>query len=160
MQKEILSILENDSRTTVSQMAVMLGCSEDEIKAEIKKLEDEKIILGYRTIVNWEKTDNDATKAYIELKITPQRGEGFDKVAERIYKYPQVKSLTLMSGAYDLLLEVEGKSLRDVSMFVAEKLAPMDSVVSTATHFVLKTYKKENVLFENKDEDLREVITL
>ncbi len=160
MQKEILSILENDSRTTVSQMAVMLGCAEDEIKAEIKRLEDEKIILGYRTIVNWEKTDNDAIKAYIELKITPQRGEGFDRVAERIYKYPQVKSLTLMSGAYDLLLEVEGKSLRDVSMFVAEKLAPMDSVVSTATHFVLKTYKKENVLFENKEEDLREVITL
>lgn len=160
MQKEILSILENDSRTAPSQIAVMLGCGEEEVKSEIKKLEDEKIILGYRTIVNWEKTDNDATKAYIELKITPQRGEGFDKVAERIYKYPQVKSLTLMSGAYDLLLEVEGKSLRDVSMFVSEKLAPMDSVVSTATHFVLKTYKKEHVLFENKEEDLREVITL
>jgi DNA-binding Lrp family transcriptional regulator len=160
MQKEILSILENDSRTSVSQLSVMLGCSEEEIEKEIKKLEDENIILGYRTIINWEKTDNDATKAYIELKITPQRGEGFDRVAERIYKYPQVKSLTLMSGAYDLLLEVEGKSLRDVSMFVSEKLAPMDSVISTATHFVLKTYKKENVLFENKEEDLREVITL
>lgn len=160
MQKEILSILENDSRTTVSRMAVMLGCTEEEVRAEIKKLEDGKVILGYRTIVNWEKTDSDAIKAYIELKITPQRGEGFDKVAERIYKYPQVKSLTLMSGAYDLLLEVEGKSLRDVSMFVSEKLAPMDSVISTATHFVLKTYKKENVLFENKEEDLREVITL
>lgn len=160
MQKEILSILENDSRTTPAQIAVMLGCTTEEVTKVIASLEEEKIILGYRTIVNWEKTDNDAIKAYIELKITPQRGEGFDKVAERIYKYPQVKSLTLMSGAYDLLLEVEGKSLRDVSMFVSEKLAPMESVISTATHFVLKTYKKENVLFENKEEDLREVITL
>ncbi len=160
MQKEILSILENDSRTTVKELAVMLDASEQQVADAIKKLEDEKIILGYRTLVNWEKTDNNCIKAYIELKITPQRGEGFDKVAERIYKYPQVKSLTLMSGAYDLLLEVEGKTLQDVARFVSEKLAQMESVISTATHFVLKTYKKENVFFENKEEDMREVITL
>lgn len=160
LSKEVLSLLETDSRLTPSRLAVMLGRTEKEIAGEIKRLEDEKIILGYRTLVNWENAGNDGTKAYIELKITPQRGEGFDKVAERIYKYPQVKSLTLMSGAYDLLLEVEGKSLRDVAMFVSEKLAPMESVISTATHFVLKTYKKENVLFENHEEDLREVITL
>ncbi|MCD8048548.1 MAG: Lrp/AsnC family transcriptional regulator [Clostridia bacterium] len=160
MQKEILSILENDSRTTIPQLALMLNADENEVAAAVKKLEDEKIILGYRTLVNWEKTDKSWIKAYIELKITPQRGEGFDKIAERIYKYPQVKSLTLMSGAYDLLLEVEDKTLQDVARFVSEKLAQMDSVVSTATHFVLKTYKKENVLFENQEEDMREVITL
>lgn len=160
MRKEILSILENDSRITVKEMAVMLNASEADVAAAVKKLEEEKIILGYRTLVNWEKTDNSWIKAYIELKITPQRGEGFDKIAERIYKYPQVKSLTLMSGAYDLLLEVEGKTLQDVARFVSEKLAQMDSVISTATHFVLKTYKKENVLFENEEEDMREVITL
>ena len=160
LSRDILSILESDSRTDAARIATMLGVSCDEVEREIKRLEDEKIILGYRTLVNWEITDNDCTKAYIELKITPQRGEGFDALAERIYKYPQVKSLTLMSGAYDLLLEVEGKSLRDVAMFVSEKLAQMESVISTATHFVLKTYKKENVIFENTEEDLREVITL
>ena len=160
LSKDILSILESDSRLDPARIAAMLGASESEVEREIKRLEDEKIILGYRTLVNWEITDNDCTKAYIELKITPQRGEGFDAVSERIYKYPQVKSLTLMSGAYDLLLEVEGKSLRDVAMFVSEKLAQMESVISTATHFVLKTYKKENIIFENTEEDLREVITL
>ena len=160
LSKDILSILESDSRLDPARIASMLGASESEVEREIKRLEAENVILGYRTLVNWEITDNDCTKAYIELKITPQRGEGFDAVSERIYKYPQVKSLTLMSGAYDLLLEVEGKSLRDVAMFVSEKLAQMESVISTATHFVLKTYKKENIIFENTEEDLREVITL
>lgn len=160
MRKELLTILESDSRLTPAEIAVMLNVSKEEVIAEIKKLEDEKIILGYRTLINWDNVKKDTIKAYIELKITPQQARGYDKVAERIYQYPQVKSLTLMSGAYDLLLEVEGETLQDVAMFVSEKLAQLDAVTGTTTHFVLKTYKKENVLFEGPDEDLREVITL
>ena len=160
MRKELLSILESDSRLTASEIAVMLNVSENEVIEEIKKLEDEKIILGYRTLINWENVKKDTIKAYIELKITPQQARGYDKVAERIYQYPQVTSLRLMSGSYDLLLEVEGETLQEVAMFVSEKLAQLDAVTSTTTHFVLKTYKKENVLFEGCDEDHREVITL
>lgn len=160
MNKDLLSILEKNSRITPGEIAVMLGTTEDSVKDEIKALEDSKIILGYRTLINWEQVEKDTIKAYIELKITPQAAKGFDRVAEKIYKYPQVKSLTLMSGAYDLLLEVEGETLRDVAMFVSEKLSQMDSVIATTTHFVLKTYKKENVIFENPEVDPREVITL
>ena len=128
--------------------------------AAIKELEDENIILGYKALINWELTDREMTVANIELKLTPQRGGGFDTVAERIYKFPQVKSVTLMSGAYDLLVTVEGKSLKEVAMFVSERLAPMESVVSTATHFELKTYKKDGILFTEKEEDNREVISI
>lgn len=160
MRKELLELLERDSRTTPQQLAVMLGTDEDAVRAEILALEQEKIILGYQTLINWERTDRESTVAMIELKITPQRGNGFDSVAERIYKYPQVRQVTLMSGAYDLLVVVEGKTLKDVALFVSEKLAPMEAVISTATHFELKTYKKESVVFSNDEIDDREVITL
>ena len=126
----------------------------------LKKMEKENVIVGYKTIVNWDKTDKDVVVALIELRITPQRGEGFDKVAERIYKYPQVKSLYLMSGAYDLAVTIEGKSMKEVALFVAQKLAPMDSIISTATHFVLKKYKEEGIVFEDDEKDTRQVITL
>lgn len=109
-------------------------------------MEKENVIVGYKTIVNWDKTDKDVVVALIELRITPQRGEGFDKVAERIYKYPQVKSLYLMSGAYDLAVTIEGKSMKEVALFVAQKLAPMDSIISTATHFVLKIQRGRNCI--------------
>jgi len=138
----------------------MLGIEEGDVRAAIKELEDESIILGYKTLINWELAGRETTIANIELKLTPQRGGGFDTVAERIYKFPQVKSVTLMSGAYDLLVTVEGKSLKEVAMFVSEKLAPMESVVSTATHFELKTYKKDGILFTEKEEDNREVISI
>lgn len=98
--------------------------------------------------------------ALIELKVTPQRGEGFDKIAERIYKYPQVTSLYLMSGAYDLAITIEGKTMQEVALFVAQKIAPMDSIISTATHFVLKKYKEEGIVFEDDEKDTRQVITL
>ena len=152
--------MQRNSHITPGEIAVMLGTTEEAVKEEIKQLENDKIILGYRTLINWEQVDEDTIKAYIELKITPQAAKGFDRVAEKIYKYPQVKSLTLMSGSYDLLLEVEGETLRDVAMFVSEKLSQMDSVIATTTHFVLKTYKKENVIFQHPDTDPREVITL
>ena len=131
-----------------------------EVADKIEKMEKENVIVGYKTIVNWDKTDKDVVVALIDLRITPQRGEGFDKVAERIYKYPQVKSLYLMSGAYDLSVTIEGKSMKEVALFVAQKLAPMDSIISTATHFVLKKYKEEGIVFEDDEKDTRQVITL
>lgn len=160
MKEKILALLEEDSRISADKIAVMLDAPQDEVAAAIRELEGEKIILGYKTLINWERTDREYTTAVIELKVTPQRGEGFDKVAERIYKYPQVTSVMLMSSAFDLLVMVEGASLKEVAMFVSEKLAPMEAVVSTATHFVLKTYKKENVIFDDEQTDTREVITL
>lgn len=160
MKNQILALLEQDSRLSTSKIAVMLGIEEGDVKAAIKELEEENIILGYKALINWELAGRETTIANIEIKLTPQRGGGFDTVAERIYKFPQVKSVTLMSGAYDLLVTVEGKSLKDVAMFVSQKLAPMESVVSTATHFELKTYKKDGILFTEKEEDHREVISI
>ena len=158
---DILKILDkSDGKISRGRIARMIGKNEKEVEEEIKELEKENIIVGYKTIVNWDKTDNDVVTALIELRITPQRGEGFDKVAERIYKYPQVKSLFLMSGAYDLAVTIEGKSMKEVALFVAEKLAPMDSIISTATHFVLRKYKEEGIIFNDDEKDTREVITL
>ena len=158
MKNEILAILEKDGRLTAEKIAVMLGIDEKEVAAAIAELEEEKIILGYKAIVNWELAGRETTMANIELKLTPQRGGGFDTVAERIYRFPQVKAVTLMSGAYDLLVTVEGKSLKEVAMFVSERLAPMEAVVSTATHFELKTYKREGMIFDEKETDNREVL--
>ena len=160
MKNEILSLLEQDSRITAEKIAIMLGVEKEKVETLIKTLEDENIILGYKTVVNWEMTNREVTVAHIELKLTPQRGGGFDTIAERIYRFPQVKSVTLMSGSYDLLVTVEGKSFKEVAMFVSEKLAPMDNVVSTRTHFELKTYKKDGILFTEKDVDNREVISI
>ena len=160
MKSEILALLEKDSRLTISQIAVMLDINEDKVAAAIRELEEENIILGYKTLINWELAGRNTTTANIELKITPQRGGGFDTVAERIYRFPQVKSVTLMSGGFDLLVTVEGKSFKDVAMFVSERLAPMESVVSTATHFELKTYKKDGIIFDEKDTDNREVYNI
>ena len=159
--EENLNILEKEKgNVSRAKIAQMLGMEEKEVADKIEKMEKENVIVGYKTIVNWDKTDKDVVVALIELRITPQRGEGFDKVAERIYKYPQVKSLYLMSGAYDLAVTIEGKSMKEVALFVAQKLAPMDSIISTATHFVLKKYKEEGIVFEDDEKDTRQVITL
>lgn len=157
--EEILNILDKEKgNVSRAKIAQMLGMEEKEVADKIEKMEKENVIVGYKTIVNWDKTDKDVVVALIELRITPQRGEGFDKVAERIYKYPQVKSLYLMSGAY--AVTIEGKSMKEVALFVAQKLAPMDSIISTATHFVLKKYKEEGIVFEDDEKDTRQVITL
>ena len=159
--EEILNILDKEKgNVSRAKIAQMLGMEEKEVADKIEKMEKENVIVGYKTIVNWDKTDKDVVVALIELRITPQRGEGFDKVAERIYKYPQVKSLYLMSGSYDLAVTIEGKSMKEVALFVAQKLAPMDSIISTATHFVLKKYKEEGIVFEDDEKDTRQVITL
>lgn len=158
--KEILELIEKNSRLTAEQIAVMLGRDVLEVRAAIKKMEDDKIILGYNTLVNWEKTNKEFVTALIEVKVTPQRGQGFDRIAERIYRYPEVKSVYLMSGGFDLTVIIEGKTMKEVAYFVAEKLAPLESVMSTATHFVLKKYKDKDVIFDEEYKDDREVITL
>ncbi len=158
---DILNILDKSAeRADFNKIAQMLGKTEEEVASIVKGLEKENIIVGYKTMVNWERTDREVVNALIELKITPQRGEGFDKVAEKIYKYPQVKSLYLMSGAYDLAVMIEGRTMKDVALFVAEKLAPMDHILSTATHFILKKYKDDGLIFYGKEADTRQVITL
>ena len=161
MVKSILDILEkSDKKMTNEQIAQMIGSSEEEVADIIRGLEKDNTIVGYKTMINWDKTDKELVTALIELRITPQRGEGFDRVAEKIYKYTQVKSLFLMSGSYDLCVMIEGESMKDVALFVASKLAPMDNVLSTATSFVLKKYKEDGMIFYNDEEDSRQVITL
>lgn len=155
---KILEILEKDARITNAEIAVMTGMSEAAVASEIKKLEDDKIILGYKPLINTDKLSPDNVSALIELKVTPSTGEGFDAIASRIYGYEQVHNLYLMSGGYDLAVFVEGKNIKDVAMFVSEHLSQMDSVISTSTHFMLKTYKREGVIFDNPDRDTRELM--
>lgn len=159
MQK-ILEILENDCNTPLEQIALMTDLTPAEVAAEIDNYKKEKIILKNKTVINWEKTNKEFVTALIEVKVTPQRGEGFDKIAERIYKFPEVQSVYLMAGAFDFTVIIEGKTLKEVALFVANRLAPMESVVSTGTHFVLKKYKDEGIIFDDDENDYRQVITL
>lgn len=152
---KIIEIIKEDSRATPKDIAVMLGISEEEVIAKIKKLEDDNIILKYTAIINEEKWENDKVKAFIEVKVTPERERGFDSIAERIYKFPQVSSLYLMSGGFDLLIVVEGDSLKEVAMFVSEKLSTLECVVGTSTHFLLKKYKEKGVIMAGEEEDKR-----
>lgn len=157
----IIKILDKEQgKLDTAKISADIGMPEAEVAAKIAELEKNHIIVGYKTIVNWDKTDRDVVTALIDLRVTPQRGEGFDKIAERIYKYPQVSSLYLMSGAYDLSVVIEGRTMKEVALFVAQKLAPMESVISTATHFVLKKYKEEGVIFKEGGKDSRQVITI
>jgi len=158
--EEILEILENNGKATPEEIAAMTGKNLEEVKDAIKKFEKDNVILKYNTLINWEKTSKEVVTALIEVKVTPQMGEGFDKIAERIYKYPEVKDCYLMSGGFDLTVIVEGKSMKEVALFVAEKLAPLDSVLSTSTHFVLKKYKDKGTIFEKGPQDDREAIVL
>lgn len=159
MREQILAIIEKNSRISVKELAVILGAEEIDVANELKALEEEGIICGYHTMIDWEKTDIEKVTALIEVRITPQRGQGFDKLAERIYKYPEVNSVYLISGGYDLLVSLEGKSLKQVSSFVSDKLSTLDGVLSTATYFVLKKYKDHGTILGKKYEDTREMIT-
>lgn len=156
--EELLEVLEKNSRLSTEEIAVMLGKKEEEVAAQIEKYEQDGTIVGYTTLVNWEKTSKESVTALIEVKVTPQRGMGFDKVAERIYRFPEVKACYLMSGGFDLTVIVEGKTMKEVALFVAEKLAPLESVLSTGTHFVLKKYKDKGTIYEEKPKDDREAI--
>ena len=160
MREKILAVIEKNSRIDLNDLAIMLGVSEAEVANEIAAMEKEQIICGYHTLINWDKTSNEKVTALIEVKVIPQRTLGFDKIAERIYKFPEVKSLYLMAGAFDLTVIIEGKTMKEVALFVANRLAPMECVVSTGTHFVLKKYKYEGIVFEDEEKDTRQVITL
>ncbi len=157
---KLLELLENDCTLTAEQLAVMTDQTAEAVEAAIAQYKKDKVILKNKSVINWEKTDKEFVTALIELNVTPQRGEGFDKIAERIYQYPEVKSLYLMAGSFDLTVIVEGRTLKEVSLFVSTKLAPMECVINTATHFVLKKYKDENVIFGEPEKDDRQVITL
>ena len=152
---KILNLLEENATLTAKQIAVMLEKEEGDIKKAIKAYEQDGVILGYKTIIDWDKTEREYVTALFEVKLTPQKDRGFDKVAEKIYNYPEVQSLYLMSGSYDLAVFIEGRTMREVAYFVAQKLAPIDSVMSTATHFVLRKYKDKGVIYGAIEEDLR-----
>ena len=155
MNTEILTLLENDARLTPEQLSVMLNKDKDAIEIEINKMEQNGTILGYKTIIDWEKTEKDPVIAMIDVKLTPQRDKGFDRVAEKIYNYPEVKSVYLMSGAYDLSVVIEGKTMKEVASFVSQKLSTIEAVNSTATHFVLHKYKDKGVLYDAPEIDER-----
>ena len=146
--KKILELLEKDGKLTAAQFASMVGMEEEQVARIIADYEENHVILGYRAMVDWDKTDREAVTALIEIKVTPQRGQGFARVAQRICQYSEVESVYLMSGGFDLTVILTGKSLKQVALFVAEKLAPLDSVNATATHFVLKTFKDNGVMFD------------
>lgn len=159
MREELLAIIEKNSRIDLKELAIILGVEEIDVVNELAALENEGIICGYHTLINWEKTDIEKVSALIEVRVTPQRGQGFDNVAERIEKYPEVRSVYLMSGGYDLMVILEGKTLREVSSFVSDKLSTLEPVLSTATHFILKKYKDHGTMLTQKREDEREMIT-
>ncbi|RMH59494.1 MAG: Lrp/AsnC family transcriptional regulator [Candidatus Hydrogenedentota bacterium] len=158
---EILEILEKDARTTPEEIARMLGRNPADVKRAIRQFEKKGIILGYKAIINDElhKQAGSSVKALIEVSVSPEKDLGFDKVAERIYRYPEVKSCYLLSGAYDLLVVVEGPDLHTVTTFVHEKLAPLKNVNKTVTHFFLKTYKEDNVIMKGREDDKRIAIS-
>ena len=159
MRERILRIIEKNSRIDLKELAVMLGEQEIDVLNEIATLENEGIICGYHTLIDWEKTSIEKVSALIEVRVTPQRGQGFDSSAARIYNYPEVNSVYLISGAYDLLVTLEGKSLKEVSNFVSDKLSTLDTVLSTATHFILKKYKDHGTVLAKKNLDERLKLT-
>lgn len=159
LRKEILRYLEKNSRVNLSELAVLLGTDEAWVANEIADMEKEKIICGYHTLIDWDKTGVEQVTALIEVRVTPQRSQGFDRVAERIYNYPEVSAVYLISGGYDLLITLEGKTLKEVSRFVTEKLSTVDSVISTATFFILKKYKDHGTIMVPKKESERMLVT-
>lgn len=156
---KIVELLKEDARRSPALIATLLGASEAEVAEAIREMEEANVIVKYATVVNWAKVDSEKVTALIEVQITPERGRGFDAIAERIYLYPEVKSVYLMSGAYDLLVEIEGKTLKEVASFVSNKLSPIDRVLSTKTHFILKKYKQDGIIFEDHEDDRRLLIS-
>ena len=158
MNTDILKLLENDARLSHEQIAVMLDLDVDTVKKEINDFEKDGTILGYKAIIDWEKTNRESVSAIIEVKLTPQRDLGFDRVAEKIYNHPEVQSVQLMAGGYDLSVLIEGKTMKEVALFVSQKLATIDGVIATATHFVLHKYKDKGVVYDSAEIDERGII--
>lgn len=159
LESDLLELLKEDCRLSVDKLAVMTGATPEEVSETIRHLEEERVILRYAPTVNWDKTDRERVEAMIEVRVTPQRDMGFDAVAKRIYRFEEVKSVYLMSGSYDLLVLVEARTLKDLALFVSEKLSTLEMVTGTATSFVLKRYKEEGVIFEGDKSDQRLVIS-
>ncbi|MBQ6024636.1 MAG: Lrp/AsnC family transcriptional regulator [Lachnospiraceae bacterium] len=155
LKEKILRAIAKDSKIAAEELAIRLGCTKEELVTAIAEMEADKVICGYPTLIDWDKVSDEKVTALIELKVTPQRGQGFDKIAERIYKFDEVESVYLMSGGFDLTVIIRGKSMKEVSRFVFEKLAPMESIQSTATHFVLKKYKDQGLIMQFESDDER-----
>ncbi len=153
--ERLLKLLDTNARLTTAEMATMLGTTEDAVKAQMAELEEAGVVRGYKALIDWDRTDRKYVTALIELRVTPQRNYGFDDLAERIMKFEEVETVYLMSGGFDLMVIVNGCTFKDVAMFVAKRLSTLDSVVSTATHFVLRRYKDRGVLFLGEDVDER-----
>ena len=159
LQTKILNLIERDAKLNPATIATMLDEEEATVAELIKKMEDEKIILGYNTIINWEKLGDENVTAMIEVKMQPEREVGFNRIAERICRFPEVQSVKLMSGTYDLSIIVTGKTMKDISWFVSHKLSTLDQIQSTVTLFILKTYKQEHFMFNDNDDDKRLVVS-
>ncbi len=157
---DILELLKQDARLTPKELAVMTGKSVEEVEKVIKQYERDKVIAGYSAVINWEKARDNIVVAFIEIKVTPERDYGFEEIAKRIYSYEQVKTCYLMSGAFDIAAVVEGSDLKEVALFVAQKLSAIQGVTATSTHFVLKKYKENDLVFEEEEKDRREAIVL
>ena len=155
---KLLKLLEEDCTLSAAQLAAMCETTEADVVLRIQSLKDEGVILGYKAMINWEKTAIESVEALIEVKVTPQRDKGFDRISERIYQYEEVESCYLMSGGYDLVVILRGKTLREVALFVSQKLSTIEGVTSTATHFILKKYKQQNVIFEPREEQKERLI--
>lgn len=155
MREKILTFIEKNSRIDLKELAIILGVDEASVVNELQKMEEEHIICGYHTLIDWGKAGIEKVTALIEVRVTPQRGMGFDKVAERIYNYPEVNSVYLISGGFDFMVTIEGKTLREVSQFVSDKLSPLDSVLSTKTNFILKKYKDHGTVMAEQAKDER-----
>ncbi len=160
MLKEILKILQDDARTTTKQISAMTGASIAEVSKLIKQAEKDRVILKYKTVINWEKVENEQVWALIEVRVTPQRDVGFDAIAERIYRFPQARTVYLLSGTYDLFVLITGKTMHEIGDFVAQKLAPIEGVQGTVTHFMLKRYKEDGEILDGKEEVKRQPVTL
>ena len=154
---QVLKLLDDNARLSTAQMAVMLNLPEAEVESRIATLEKAGVVRGYKALIDWDKTDRELVTAVIDLQIAPSKDRGFDAVAETLMSFDEVEAVTLMSGGYDLSVRLTGRTFRDVAMFVAKRLAPLDGVLSTATHFVLKTYKERGVLFMEDEKDERQL---
>ncbi len=160
MEKQLLELIEKNSKLSTDDLCKMLGASKEDVEKKLAQFHKDNVIVGYNALVNWDKTKVDKVTAIIEVKVTPQRGEGFDKIAERIYRFNEVSACYLMSGGFDLAVVVEGVTMKELALFVAMKLSPLESVQSTATHFILKKYKDRNIILEEEKRDERIKITL
>ena len=160
MREKILEAIEKNARIDLKDLAVKIDISEIELANEIAEMEKEKIICGYHTLINWDSTSEEKVTALIEVQVTPQRGLGFDKIAERMYNYSEVRAVYLMSGGFDFTVIIEEKTMKEVAQFVTERLAPLEAIRGTATHFILKKYKANGIIYDNPNTDDRQAIIL